>query len=218
MHKSLTYVGRNCYTSLKSVKEVLMSLREKAQQMQAMRNIAPFESKDGFEAAQRMGKLLTMSNVISGDWRGNIANAVVAIDLSQKTGIPAMTIANHIYVVHGNVGFSAEFYRAIIHGSGRFVSLISYEFKDNDEACRAYLTDTQGEVKYGSWYSVSIAKAEGLYSKKGSKWKVMPEVMLKARAATLFAKDYVSDIYLGLTNIASSVVKDAGIIDVGVVE
>ena len=193
-----------------------MSLREKAQQMQAMRNIAPFESKDGFEAAQRMGKLLTMSNVISGDWRGNIANAVVAIDLSQKTGIPVMTIANSIYVVHGKVGFSAEFYRAILYGSGRFISLIAYEFKDSDRACRAYMTDTKGEVVYGSWYSLDMAMAEGHFNKKGSKWKIYPEIMLKARAATFFARDYVSDIYLGLTNIATKVVKDADIIDVTV--
>lgn len=183
-----------------------------------MRDTAPFESKDGFEVAQRMGKLLTMSNVISGDWRGNIANAVVAIDLSNKTGIPAMTIANHIYVVKGNVGFSAEFYRAIIHGSGRFVDLISYDFNSEESACRVYLTDTKGNIKYGSWYSIEMAKAEGLYNKKGSKWLIMPEVMLKARAATLFAKDYVSDIYLGLTNIATRIVKDENIIDVGVVD
>jgi len=197
-----------------------MSLRKKAQEMQLMRQTAPFESKEGFEAAQRMGKLLTMSSVISGDWRGNIANAVVAIDLSNKTGIPAMTIANHIYVVHGNVGFSAEFYRAIIHGSGRFASLIKYEMKDEEgeQHCRVYMMGNDGEMVYGSWYSTWIAKQEGLYTKKGSKWRVMPEVMLKARAATLFAKDYVSDIYLGLTNIATQVVEDAGIIDVGVVE
>lgn len=194
-----------------------MSLKDKAKQMVEMRETSPFESKDGFEVAQRMGKLLTMSNVISGDWRGNIANAVVAIDLSNKTGIPAMTIANHIYVVHGHVGFSAEFYRAIIHGSGRFVDLISYDFNGDESACRCYATDTKGNIKYGSWYSVDMAKAEGLYSKKGSKWKIMPEVMLKARAATLFAKDYVSDIYLGLTNIATKIVKDENIIDVGIV-
>lgn len=194
-----------------------MSLRKKAQQMQLMKETAPFESKDGFETAQRMAKLITMSNVITGDWRNNIANAVVAIDLSNKTGIPAMTIANHIYVVHGNVGFSAEFYRAIIHGSGRFIDLISYDFNSEESACRVFLTDNKGNIKYGSWYSIEMAKAEGLYSKRGSKWKVMPEVMLKARAATLFAKDYVSDIYLGLTNIATKVIQDEGIIDVGVV-
>jgi len=195
-----------------------MSLRERAKNMQLMRETSPFASKEGFEVAQRMGKLITMSSVISGDWRGNIANAVVAIDLSNKTGIPAMTIANHIYVVRGKVGFSAEFYRAIIHGSGRFVDLISYEFKNDDNDCRVFMTDTKGNIKYGSWYSTTIAKAEGLYSKKGSKWMIMPEVMLKARAATLFAKDYVSDIYLGLTNIANKVVEESGIIDVGVVE
>lgn len=195
-----------------------MSLKERAKTMREMREIKPFESKDGFEAAQRMGKLLTMSNIISGDWRNNIANAVVAIDLSNKTGIPAMTIANHIYVVKGHVGFSAEFYRAIIHGSGRFIDLISYQMNSEESACRVYMTDTKGEIKYGSWYTVDMAKAEGLYSKNGSKWLIMPEVMLKARAATLFAKDYVSDIYLGLTNIATKIVKDENIIDVGVVD
>lgn len=196
----------------------MLTLREKADQQQQLKQIKPFENAEGFELAQRMGKLLSFSNTITDDWRNNIANAVVAIDLSNKTGIPAMTIANHIYVVHGKVGFSAEFYRAIIHGSGRFISLIKYEFNGDESACRVYMTDTHGEVIKGSWYSIEMAKAEGLYSKRGSKWKIMPEVMLKARAATLFAKDYVSDIYLGLTNIASKVVQDENIIDVGVMD
>lgn len=195
-----------------------MSLRDKVEQHKALKEIQPFASKEGFETAQRMGKLLSFSNTISGDWRGNIANAVVAIDLSNKTGIPAMTIANHIYVVKGKVGFSAEFYRAIIHGSGRFVGLINYQFNGDESACRVYMTDMKGEIKYGSWYSVEMAKAEGLYSKRGSKWNIMPEVMLKARAVTLFAKDFVSDIYLGLTNIAAKVAHENEIIDVGVID
>ena len=194
-----------------------MTLREKADYHKKTLSVSPFEDKESFEVAQRMGKLLSFSSAITGDWRGSIANAVVAIDLANKTGIPAMTIANHIYVVHGKVGFSAEFYRAIIHGSGRFDSLLRYEMNKERTECRAYIS-YRGDPLYGDLYTIEMAKQEGLFSRKGSKWLVNPEMMLKARTATSFARLYVSDIYLGLTNIAQKIVSDENIIDVGVVE
>ena len=42
--------------------------------------------------------------------------------------------------------------------------------------------------------SIDMAKAEGWYGKQGSKWKTMPEVMLRYRAASFFSRTYCPDL------------------------
>ncbi|MEJ1390292.1 MAG: hypothetical protein RPU34_05250, partial [Candidatus Sedimenticola sp. (ex Thyasira tokunagai)] len=46
--------------------------------------------------------------------------------------------------------------------------------------------------------TIAMAKAEGWYSKNGSKWQTMPEVMLGYRAASFFGKRYAPDILMGM--------------------
>ena len=63
--------------------------------------------------------------------------------------------------------------------------------------------------------TIRMAKAEGWYSKNGSKWQTMPELMLHYRAATLFARTYCPEITLGMQtseeviDITPSVVSEA---------
>ena len=48
---------------------------------------------------------------------------------------------------------------------------------------------------------MQTAQDEGWLSKPGSKWKTMPEQMLKYRAASFFAKVHCSDYLLGIPTI-----------------
>jgi hypothetical protein len=45
---------------------------------------------------------------------------------------------------------------------------------------------------------MEMAKAEGWIDKTGSKWKTMPELMLKYRAAAFFGRLYAPEIMMGL--------------------
>lgn len=48
----------------------------------------------------------------------------------------------------------------------------------------------------------------GWYSKNGSKWQTMPELMLRYRAATFFGRLYAPDILMGMK--AEEELKDNG--------
>ena len=48
----------------------------------------------------------------------------------------------------------------------------------------------------GSTVSIAMAKAEGWT--RNSKWRTMPEQMLKYRAATFFGRQYIPDLLLGV--------------------
>ena len=43
-----------------------------------------------------------------------------------------------------------------------------------------------------------MASAEGWATKAGSKWKTMPELMLRYRAAAFFGRLYAPDILMGM--------------------
>jgi hypothetical protein len=45
---------------------------------------------------------------------------------------------------------------------------------------------------------IAMAKAEGWYTKNGSKWKTMPEQMLQYRAAAFWTRAYAPEIALGM--------------------
>ncbi|KWZ35180.1 hypothetical protein [Burkholderia anthina] len=58
--------------------------------------------------------------------------------------------------------------------------------------------------------SIELAVKEGWYTKNGSKWQTMPEVMLRYRSASFFGKLYAPELLMGLT----SVEEVADIVDV----
>jgi hypothetical protein len=45
---------------------------------------------------------------------------------------------------------------------------------------------------------MAMAKAEGWIDKTGSKWKTMPQLMLRYRAATFFGRVYCPEILMGM--------------------
>ena len=48
---------------------------------------------------------------------------------------------------------------------------------------------------------MQMATAEGWSTKAGSKWKTMPELMLRYRAATFFGRLYAPDLLLGMQTV-----------------
>ena len=73
----------------------------------------------------------------------------------------------------------------------------SVEIEDNGLYAWAYDLRTQEKVE-GPPVTMEMAVKEGWYTKDGSKWKTMPDLMLSYRAISFFGKVHASDITLGL--------------------
>lgn len=64
----------------------------------------------------------------------------------------------------------------------------------------AITTDKRtGEVLEGPEVTIGLAKAEGWHGKNGSKWKTMPELMLRYRAAAFLVRTTAPEVSLGIT-------------------
>lgn len=177
--------------------------------------IAPMSSAASFGEAVRMAKFLCTSALIPESFRNKPENIVIAIDMAARLNMGLFPVMQSLYIVHGKPSFSAAFLIATLNASKRFTTL-QYRIEGAGDArsCVAWANDrATGERVEGPAVSIAMAKAEGWESKNGSKWKTMPELMLRYRAATFFVRTVAPEISLGM--LTSDEIDDIGDVTAG---
>lgn len=179
-------------------------------------SITPFSSYDSFCNAERVAQSLARSTIIPKDFRARhfqgdkegvdpdvaVSNCMIALQLANRMKADPMMIMQNLYIIYGRPAFSAQFIIAAINTCGRFSVLKFKAVRDNNGTvigCYAYATEKEtGEVVNGPLVTLEMARSEGWTSKSGSKWKTMPEVMMRYRAASFFGRMYVPDVIMGM--------------------
>ena len=164
--------------------------------------IPGFNTLQSFEVAQRAARLLSQSSLVPKEYQDNIPNCVIALNMANRMNADPLMVMQNLYIVHGNPGWSSQFLISTFNSCGRF-SAIRYEWYGNegknDWGCKAWAIEKEtGEKLEGSLVTIQIAKDEGWYSKKGSKWKTMPQQMLMYRAAAWFIRAYAPELAMGM--------------------
>ncbi|MPV55896.1 hypothetical protein CFB46_11965 [Burkholderia sp. HI2761] len=166
-----------------------------------------------------------------------LANAVVALNMAQRMGADPLMVMQNLYIVEGRPSWSSQWIIAAVNGCGRFsplrfdikvlgaknVDYVETFWENNqrqkrtisvpitDKVCVAWAIEKEtGERIESPAVSIEMAVKEGWYTKNGSKWQTMDEVMLRYRTASFFGKLYAPELLMGLT----SVEEVADIVDV----
>jgi hypothetical protein len=165
------------------------------------RQLAVFSSGNGFETAQRMAKALASSDLVPKEYKGNIANCLVALEISQRTRSSALAVMQNLNIIHGKPSWSSSYIIAALNSCGRF-SPVKFRIEGEGDklTCIAYAKDSDGELIEGPPVSIAMAKAEGWYDKAGSKWKTLPLLMIRYRAAAFFGRLYAPDVLMGMSS------------------
>jgi hypothetical protein len=149
-----------------------------------------------FEHAQRIAKLLSSSDLVPNQYKGNIANTMVALEMAHRMNASPLMVMQNLHIIHGRPSWGSSFIIASLNSCGRFGTL---RFESTPTSCKAVTMDKQsGAILEGPTVTMEMAKAEGWLDKPGSKWKTMPELMLKYRAAAFFGRLYAPEIMMGL--------------------
>lgn len=153
-----------------------------------------------FAHIQRVAKMFAASDLIPEQFRGNTANCTIALEMAHRMGANPMAVMQNLYIVHGRPGWSSQFIIACLNQCGKFSPLRFRIVGDGDNReCIAWAKEIEtGEILEGPPVSIGMAKAEGWYSKNGSKWKTMPDLMLRYRAAAFFGRMYAPDLLMGM--------------------
>lgn len=167
-------------------------------------NINAFSSAEAFATAQRMALMMAESSLVPQQYQGkkNLPNIMIAMEMAARMRASPFAIMQNLHVIHGRPSFGASFLIATVNACGRFSPLrfkFSGERGTPDWGCFAHAKDTEtGEVCEGTLVDIAMAVAEGWATKKGSKWKTMPEQMLRYRAASFWQRAYAPEVSLGM--------------------
>lgn len=165
-------------------------------------NIQVFNNGTNFDLAQRIAKAICSSNIVPKEYQNNIPNTLIALEMSNRIGASPLMVMQHLNIIHGKPSWSSTFLISAINSSGRFDSL-KFKFigeKNTDTwGCIAYCTEkATGEILESAEVTIEMAKKEGWYSKNGSKWQTIPQLMLQYRSAAFFSRVYCPEITMGM--------------------
>lgn len=163
-----------------------------------------YQAQKTFEMQQRMANMYVQSTIVPKDYRGNIGNCVIAIDMAQRMQANPLMVMQNLYIVNGNPSWSSKFLISCINMSGRFTPL-RYQFYGkrgtSNYACRAYAYEKSDkdhkDALCSIWITMEMADKEGWTKKAGSKWLTMPDQMLIYRAAAFWSRAYAPEISMG---------------------
>jgi len=157
-----------------------------------------------------------------------LANCAIAIEIAQRLNVPVIMVMQNLHIIDGRPSWSAQWIIACINTCGRFTQLqfeiedlgemeathIEYTWEQNKKVpveskvtirnlkCIAYATIKEtGERVESAPITIELAVKEGWYLKNGSKWRSMPEQMLRYRAASFFGRVYVPEFLMGIHSV-----------------
>lgn len=159
-----------------------------------------FGTSDNFIMAGQMAKALSQSTIVPKEYQGNEANCMVAIEIATRLRTSPLMVMQNLNVIQGRPSWAAQFLIATVNGSGKYDMELQFDEKTDEKgksfSCQCW-TERKGRKVTGITIDMDMANAEGWVQKNGSKWKTMPQVMLRYRAASFFSRMNCPELTLG---------------------
>lgn len=150
------------------------------------------------EKAYKFATILAKSDIIPAHYRGKPENVFIAVQSAYRMNLDPMLIMQNTYVVGGKLGMNTAFAISLANVSGLFNGGIKYrvEGKGDGLAITAYATikSTGEEIAY----TVSMKDAVAENWTKNAKYKTLPELMLRYRAATFLIRTHAPEVVNGM--------------------
>lgn len=152
-----------------------------------------------FELAQRVCTMLSKSTMVPDQFKGNVGNCMIALNLASRTNLDVFMVMQKIYIIHGKPGIEGQLAIALINRSGKF-SPLKFDIKGEGKTleCRCYATSLKTGEECEQIVTWEMVEKEGWDKKKGSKWISLPRLMMQYRSATFFGRVFCPEALLGM--------------------
>lgn len=158
-------------------------------------------SLQGFEHAQRIAVMISKSDIIPANYKDKVANCMIALEMAHRSGTSPLIVMQNLHIIQGKPSWASSYVIAMINASGKFTQELRFTQSgtDDDYGYEAWtISKADNEKLIGPKVDWKMVKAEGWLSKAGSKWKTMPELMFRYRAAAFFGRLYTPELMNGL--------------------
>ena len=170
-----------------------LTVQEEQQAMPTLANSNPLN------AMMAVAEELSKSDIIPKEFQKKPANCLIAVQLANRLKADPFMVMQNTDVIYGKPALRSTFIIACINGSGKLLGNLKFELNEKCTKCRAWGIEKEtGSKLYGPTITMEMAQAEGWIAKNGSKWKTMPEIMLRYRAASFFGRLQCPEILNGI--------------------
>ena len=170
------------------------------QQQNQFSEINIFASQEAFELGQRMAKVFAQSTLVPKQYQNNIGNCIIALNMASRMKSDPLMVMQNLVLVHNVPTFEAKFAIACFNATGRYTAIKYKEVGEKGKDTWGYsayaIEKATGDVCEGPTITIATAKAEGWYA-QNPKWKNVPELMLRYRAASWFIRTTDPGVMMG---------------------
>lgn len=135
---------------------------------------------------------LADADLLPAAYRKKPGNILLAIEMGESIGVPAITAINLIHVIEGKPSASSALISALVRRAGHRLRVTG-----NDQQATAQIVRCDDpDFTFSATWTLDRAKAANLTGK--GPWKSYPAAMLKARAITECARDACQEALCGV--------------------
>jgi hypothetical protein len=150
------------------------------------------------EKAYKFAEIMAKSDIIPSHYREKPANVFIAVQSGLRMNIDPMLVMQNTFVVGGKLGMGSAFAISLANQSGLFDAGIRYRIEGEGDSLRvtAYtnLKKTGEEISY----TIGMKEAKAENWTKNPKYRTLPELMLRYRAATLLIRTHAPEVLNGM--------------------
>lgn len=159
-----------------------------------------FANEANFNLGQRMAKVFATSTLVPQQYQNNIGNTMIAMNMAQRMSADPLMVMQNLVIVHSVPTFEAKFAIACFNATGKYTPIRYEEIGERGKdsyGMYAYAIDkATGDVLKGPEITIGLAKEEGWYA-RNPKWKSIPQLMLRYRAASWFIRTTDPGVMMG---------------------
>lgn len=167
-----------------------------------MSNIATVNTSmsmfDAMDKAYKFACIMAKSDIVPSHYRGKPENTFIAVQTAYRMNLDPMQVMQNTYVVSGKLGMVSSFAISLANQSGLFDSGIRYRIEGKGEDLKvtafANLKKTGEEISY----TITMREAIAENWTKNPKYRTLPELMLRYRAATLLIRTHAPEVFNGM--------------------
>ena len=149
-----------------------------------------WQNTASMKTAYRMAEGLSSTSLVPDSYKGKPFECLIALGLSARMNLEPITVMQNSQVVKGNFTWKGSACKGLIDSSGKYVDTNYIQVGDFGENTWGYFLQAikpNGTVVNGPVVTMQMAIDEG-WAGRNPKWKTMPELMLKYRAAAFFSR------------------------------
>lgn len=167
---------------------------------------APFDPKTGlvprtFTQLIKLAEIFARSKMVPAHFQNKPDDCFVALQMAYRMELDPMTALQNIYVVSGKPGLSSQLIISLVNRSKKLVGPVQWRIVGKGEAMEVTAFGTLRETGEEISFTVPWSMVKGEGWDKNSKYRSMPEVMMRYRSVAFLARFHFPEVIIGMQSI-----------------